>query len=108
MPKAIRNVKMGCGCFLVSALFAAAAGSATPSRALEFHNPELVEVKVPGADLTIRARRGTAFVPGLGEVEQVSGYDIQRGTIFKREGAKPKRVPLMPPVIAVERGSTLR
>jgi len=108
MTKAVRDVKMGCGCFLVSALFAPAVWSAAPKSADEFQNPELIEVKAPGGDLTIRARQGTAFVPGLGEVEQVSGYDVQRGTTFKREGAKPRSVPLMPAVIAVERGSTLR
>src|SRR6516165_4661430 len=108
MTKGVRDVKMGCGCFLVSALFAPAVWSAAPKSADEFQNPELIEVKAPGGDLTIRARQGTAFVPGLGEVEQVSGYDVQRGTTFKREGAKPRSVPLMPAVIAVERGSTLR
>jgi|GEM_PF-1711038 len=108
MVQYVRGIKMRCCCFLVSAFTAAAARSAAPSRAEEFRNPEVIEVKAPGADLTIRARQGTAFIPGLGEVEQVSGYDVQRDAILKREGAKPKRVPLMPPVIAVERGSTLR
>ena len=54
----------------------------------------------------MRARQGTASVPGLGDVEQVYGYEVRRGTSFAREDSKT--VALMPPVISVDRGSTLR
>jgi FtsP/CotA-like multicopper oxidase with cupredoxin domain len=97
---------MRSGCLLARALLAAAALPALPGRAEEFQNPEVIRVKAPGAELTIRAQRGTAFIPGLGEVEQTSGYDVRRGTAFQPKGAG--RVRLMPPVIAVDRGSTLR
>src|SRR5438270_4208797 len=79
-----------------------------PTRAEEFRNPRVIEVPSPGGDLTIRARRGTASIPGLGEVEQVYGYDVGRGTAFPRGGAATATVGLMPPVFAVDRGSTLR
>ena len=93
---------------VLSAVFAADILPAPPGSADEFKNPPIIEVRSPGGDLAIRARRGTAFIPGLGNVEQVYGYDIRRGTTFPREGAVPTAVPLMPPVIAVDRGSTLR
>src|SRR3989449_10059218 len=69
-----------------------------------FENPRIIDVRPPGGDLTIRARRGTAFVPGLGEVEGVCGSDVRRGDRFPGS----KTVGLMPPVISVARGSTLR
>jgi len=94
--------------FLVSAALAAGVLAAPRGSADEFKNPQVVEVRAPGGDLTIRARRGTASVPGLGEVEQVYGYEVRRGTALPREGAGPTTVGLMPPVIAVDRGSTLR
>src|SRR5262249_27026119 len=59
-------------------------------------------------NLAMRARRGTASIPGLGEVEQVYGYDLRRGTAFPPERPGPTTVQLMPPVIAVDRGSALR
>src|SRR5258708_11594883 len=93
---------------VLSAVFAADILPAPPGSADEFKNPPIIEVRSPGGDLAIRARRGTAFIPGLGNVEQVYGYDIRRGTTFPREGAVPTAVPLMPPVIAVDRRSTLR
>src|SRR6266849_5381685 len=96
------------GCLLASALLAAAALPAPPSRADEFQNPEVIRVRAPGADLIIRAQRGTASIPGLGEVEQTSGYDVRRGNAFQPKGAGLRSVRLMPPVIAVDRGSTLR
>jgi FtsP/CotA-like multicopper oxidase with cupredoxin domain len=72
----------------------------------EFRNPRLVEVKAPGGDLTVRARRGTAFVPGLGEVDEIYAYEVRRGTSFPAKASRS--VELMPPVISIERGSTLR
>ncbi|HYV68199.1 MAG TPA: multicopper oxidase domain-containing protein [Myxococcales bacterium] len=80
--------------------------AAGPGRADEFRNPRVIEVRAPGGDLTIRARRGTAAVPGLGEVEQVYAYDVRRGRSLPPESAGA--VELMPPVISIERGSTLR
>ena len=88
---------------LVSAAAALAAGAGSAD---EFKNPPVIQVRAPGADLTIRARRGTALLPGLGEVEQVYGYDIRRGTAFVGEGSGPTA--LMPPVISVDRGTMLR
>src|ERR1700716_1454029 len=82
--------------------------AAAPASADEFKNPRVIEVRAPGGDLTMRARRGTASIPGLGEVEEVYGYDVRRGTAIPRESAGPTTVGLMPPVIAVDRGSTLR
>src|SRR2546430_6196451 len=82
--------------------------AAAPGSADEFKNPPVVEVRSPGGDLTIRARRGTASVPGLGDVEQVYGYEVRRGTAFPREGSGPTTLGLLPPVISVDRGSTLR
>jgi FtsP/CotA-like multicopper oxidase with cupredoxin domain len=76
--------------------------------AQEFKNPGIVEIRPPGGDLTIRARRGTALVPGLGEVEQVYAYEVRRGTAFPRESSGSTGVGLMPPVISVLRGSSLR
>src|SRR6266851_6741230 len=93
---------------LVSAVLAAGVLPAPPGSAEEFKNPQIIEVRAPGGDLAIRARRGTASIPGLGDVEHVYGYDVRRGTAFPPEGAKPTTVGLMPPVIAVDRGSTLR
>ena len=61
---------MRSGFLLVSA--ACVLGSA-PARADEFKNPPVIEVRSPGGDLTIRARQGTASVPGLGDVERVYG-----------------------------------
>jgi len=92
--------------FLLSS--AACVLAATPGSADEFKNPPVVEVRSPGGDLTVRARRGTASVPGLGDVEQVYGYEVRRGTAFPREGSGPTTIELMPPVISVDRGSTLR
>jgi FtsP/CotA-like multicopper oxidase with cupredoxin domain len=74
----------------------------------EFKDPPIIEIRSPGGDLTIRARRGTASIPGLGDVEQVYGYDVRPGTTFPPEGKGPATVRLMPPVIAVDRGSRLR
>src|SRR5437764_2994142 len=74
----------------------------------EFKNPQVIEVRAPGGDLTIRARRARGSIPGLGEVEQVYGYDVRRGTSFPRESAGRTDVGLMPSVISVARGSTLR
>src|SRR3989442_8440919 len=97
---------MRSGFLLVSA--ACVLGSA-PARADEFKNPPVIEVRSPGGDLTIRARQGTASVPGLGDVERVYGYEVRRGTAFPRErSGPPTTVGLMPPVISVDRGSTLR
>src|SRR5256884_684841 len=79
--------------------------AAAPGSADEFKNPPVVEVRSPGGDLTIRARQGTASVPGLGDVEQVYGYEVRRGTAFARPLTA---IGLMPPVISVDRGSTLR
>jgi FtsP/CotA-like multicopper oxidase with cupredoxin domain len=93
---------------LVSAVLAAGFLPASPGRADEFKNPQVIEVRAPGGDLAIRARRGTASIPGLGDVEHVYGYDVRRGTAFPPKGAEPTTVGLMPPVIAVDRGSTLR
>jgi len=89
-------------------LSAASILAATPGGADEFKNPPVIDVRSPGGDLTIRARLGTASVPGLGDVEQVYGYEVRRGTAFPREGAGPAAVGLMPPIISVDRGSTLR
>src|SRR5215510_7803532 len=69
--------------------------AAGPGRADEFRNPRVIEVRAPGGDLTIRARRGTAAVPGLGEVEQVYAYDVRRGRSLPPESAGA--VELMPP-----------
>src|SRR5712692_7000265 len=99
------EVPMRPGFLLVSA---ACVLAAPPSSADEFKNPQVIEVRAPGGDLTIRARRGTASIPGLGEVEQVYGYEVRRGTAFPREGSGPTTVGLMPPVISGARGSTLR
>src|SRR5207253_2977369 len=66
-------------------------------------NARLRGVRPPGGDLTVRARRGTAFVPGLGAVEGVDGYDVRRGDRFSGS----KTVGLIPPVISVARGTTL-
>src|SRR5882762_10117007 len=73
----------------------------------EFENPGIVEVRAPGGDLTVRARRGTALLPGLGEVEQVYAYEVRRGTAFPRESSATATLGLMPPIISVDRGSTL-
>src|SRR3989454_2864428 len=93
---------MRSGFLLVSA--ACVLGSA-PARADEFKNPPVIEVRSPEGDLTIRARQGTASVPGLGDVEQVYGYEVRRGTAFARPLTA---IGLMPPIISVDRGSTLR
>src|ERR1700730_18430746 len=90
------------------AILAAGILPAHPGSADEFKNPPILEVRAPGDNLTIRARRGTASIPGLGEVEQVYGYDVRRGTTFPPERPGPKTVQLMPPVIAIDRGSALR
>src|SRR5438067_2889692 len=94
---------MRSGFLLLSA--ACVLGSA-PARADEFRNPPVIKVRSPQGDLTIRTRQGTASVPGLGDVEQVYGYEVRRGTSFARE--ESKTVALMPPVISVDRGTTLR
>src|SRR6266567_802524 len=95
-------------CFVLVGAGLAAGVLPTPlGSAEEFKNPQIIEVRAPGGDLAIRARRGTASIPGLGDVEQVYAYDVRRGTAFPPEEAKPT-VGLMPPVIAVDRGSTLR
>src|SRR5216683_5430102 len=93
------------GFLVVSAACILVAG---PGSGDEFKNPQIVEIRAPGGDLTMRARRGTASIPGLGEVEQVYGYEVRRGTTFPPAGPGPARVELMPPVISVDRGSTLR
>src|ERR1700737_20524 len=102
------RIRMRLDFLLVSAVLAAGFLPAPPSRADEFKNPQVIEVRAPGGDLVIRARRGTASIPGLGDVENVYGYDVLQGTAFPPEGAEPTTVGLMPPVIAVDRGSTLR
>ena len=79
--------------FLLSS--AACVLAATPGSADEFKNPPVVEVRSPGGDLTVRARRGTASVPGLGDVEHVYGYEVRRGTAFPREGSGPTTIELM-------------
>ncbi len=89
-------------------LSAACILAATPGSADEFKNPPVIEVRAPGGDLTMRARQGTASIRGLGDVEQVYGYEVRRGTAFPREGSGPTTMGLMPPVISVDRGSTLR
>src|SRR5438477_4996939 len=93
---------------LLLGTLAVAAGRSTDQRPAggphAFENPRVIDVRAPGGDLTIRARRGTAFVPGLGEVEGVYGYDVRRGDTFPGSTT----VGLMPPVISVARGSTLR
>src|SRR5437764_878041 len=94
---------MRSGFLLVSAV--CVLGSA-PGKAGEFKNPQVIKVRSPGGDLTIRARQGTAFVPGLGDVEGVFGYEVRRGASFPR--GPPANIGPMPPVISVERGSTLR
>jgi FtsP/CotA-like multicopper oxidase with cupredoxin domain len=99
---------MRLGGILMVVALAAGVRPARSRGAGELKNPETIEVRAPGGDLAIRARRGTASIPGLGEVEQVYGYDVRRGTAFPPEGAGPPAVALMPPVIAVDRGSTLR
>src|SRR2546425_3402445 len=94
---------------LLVGTLAVAAGRSTdqrPGGPRAFENPRIIDVRAPGGDLTIRARPGTAFVPGLGEVEGVYGYDVRRGDTFPRE--RSTTVGLMPPVISVVRGSTLR
>ncbi len=73
----------------------------------EFKDPAVLEVRAPGGDLAIRARRGTALVPGLGEVEQVSAYEVRPGTGFPA-GPATALLGLLPPILSVERGSTLR
>jgi len=93
---------------LVSAALVAGVLPAPPISADEFENPQVIELRAPGGELAIRARRGTATIPGLGEVEHVYGYDVQRGTSFPPDGPKPTTVRLMPPVISVDRGSALR
>jgi len=97
---------MRSGFLLLSA--ACVLGSA-PASADEFKNPAVIEVRSPGGDLTIRARQGTAFVPGLGDVVRVYGYEVRRATAFARErSGPPTTIGLMPPVISVDRGSTVR
>ena len=76
-------------CVLVSA----------PSRAYEFKNPPVIAVRSPGGDLTIRARQGTASVPGLGDVERVYGYEVRRGTAVPREGTRPTMLPAGSPYV---------
>src|ERR1700730_2486971 len=93
---------------LLSAICAAGAVPALAGTSEEFRDPKVIRVRAPGGDLAIRARRGTASIPGLGEVEQVYGYDVRRGTACPPVRAVPAAVGLMPPVIAVDRGSTLR
>src|SRR5260370_25124874 len=94
-------------CFVLVGAGLAAGVLPTPlGSAEEFKNPQVIEVRAPGGDLAIRARRGTASIPGLGDVEHVYGYDVRRGTAFPPKGAEPTTVGLMPPVIAVDRRST--
>src|SRR5713226_7936740 len=76
---------------------------AGPGSGDEFKNPHIVEIRAPGGDLTMRARRGTASIPGLGEVEQVYGYEVRRGTTFPPAGPGPARVVLLPRGISVAR-----
>src|SRR5256885_2159487 len=94
---------MRSGFLLVSAT--CVLGSA-PTRADEFKNPPVIKVRSPGGDLTIRARQGTASVPGLGDVERVYGYEVRRGTAFPRErSGPPTSIGLMPPVISRDHAS---
>src|SRR5438067_741059 len=86
---------------------AACAAAAAPASADEFKNPRVIEIRSPGGDLTLRARRGTAPIPGLGDVQDVYGYEVRQGTAFPRVSGTTA-VQMMPPVISVERGSTLR
>jgi hypothetical protein len=39
-----------------------------PGSADEVRSPPIIEVRAPGGDLSISARRGTASLPGLGKV----------------------------------------
>jgi FtsP/CotA-like multicopper oxidase with cupredoxin domain len=94
--------------FFVGAILAAGVLPARSGSADEFKNPPILKVRAPGDNLTIRAHRGTASIPGLGEVEHVFAYEVRRGTAFPPERPGPTTVPLMPPVIAVDRGSALR
>src|ERR1700730_9239063 len=93
---------------LVSAICAAGALPAQAVAADESQDPVVIQIRAPGGDLTIRARRGTSSIPGLGEVENVYGYDVRPGTTFPPERKGPARVKLMPPVIAIDRGSKMR
>ena len=93
---------------LLSAICAAGAVPALAGTSEEFRDPKVIRVRAPGGDLAIRARRGTASIPGLGDVEHVYGYDVLRGTSSRPGGRGPATVRLMPPVIAVDRGSMLR
>src|SRR5260370_5284074 len=99
---------MGSRHLLVGAILAAAVLPAPHGNEGVFNDPEIIGVRAPGGSLAIRARRGTASIPGLGEVEQVYGYDVHRGTAFPPERPGPTTVQLMPPVIAVDRGIALR
>jgi FtsP/CotA-like multicopper oxidase with cupredoxin domain len=98
---------MRLGFLLMGGGLAACVLPASPGSAEEFKNPPIIEIRAPGGDLAIRARRGTASIPGLGDVENVYGYDVRRGTAFPPDEAKPTTVGLMPPVIAVDRGTAL-
>src|SRR2546426_10969137 len=95
---------------LLVSTVAAAVGRRTDQRRPDgphaFENPRIVDVQAPGGDLTIRARRGTAFVPGLGEVEGAYGYYVGRGDTFPREGSTT--VEMMPAIISRARWRTRR
>src|SRR5260370_5315635 len=91
----------------VGAIWAAAVLPAQPGTADEFKNPEIIGVRAPGGSLAIRARRGTASIPGLGEVEQVYGYDYHMGTAFLHERPGPTTIKLMLPDTAVHSSTAL-
>ncbi len=97
---------MRLGRILFGAVWSAATLAAPTASADEFKNPQVIRIRAPGGDLSIRARRGTASIPGLGEVEQVYGYEVFQGAKFSP--GRRKTMELMPPVLSVDRGSTLR
>ncbi|TMB11498.1 MAG: hypothetical protein E6J65_26840, partial [Deltaproteobacteria bacterium] len=61
---------------VVSVVSSVAILTATAAVADEFRNPHVIRVAAPGGDIAIRARRGTASVPGLGDVGQIYGYEV--------------------------------
>src|SRR5258705_2848987 len=103
---AANGARMRLGRILFGAVWSAATLAAPTASADEFKNPQVIRIRAPGGDLSIRARRGTASIPGLGEVEQVYGYEVFQGAKFSP--GRRKTMELMPPVLSVDRGSTLR
>src|SRR2546421_11344495 len=87
--------------FFAGCVLATARGNAD-----EFKNPRVVSIRAPGGELTIRAKRGTAFAPALGEVEQVYGYDLRRGTASRRGGASATKGAPQPPDTSSYTGAT--